>query len=1313
MENSIFRQVLLAALGAALVAVLLSVLAVYFPGAPAPVVWLTALLAVGAVCGGLAWLFSARVAAEMGRLAAWLSAFAAGKELDSTPPAVNLRECDGPREDLGRLAAWQRNLLDICWAAREGDLSRRLPPRSEEDPLAPAFNGLLADLHQANLSYAEAVSYLHAIPTPIQVVDRDLNIRFINQAGARSARLAVGQCIGRKCHEIFQTRDCNSDRCKVVRAMIQNRPLTGENISITARGEAPYRYTAAPLKDDNGRIVGAVEYIVDIRDEMRVVAMAEAIAQGDYGISIEPRSEDDRLSHALNRMAATLRELVEKQTEDRWLENGVAAVGDRLHGEHDHLSLAHNILESLVEVLGVQVAAFYLAQDHETLRLIKSYGGDGSLEARKAVHVSEGLIGRALKQGQLLLVNDLPPGYLKISSALGEADAACLAVLPVYFENELRCLIELGGNRPFGTREVTLLQRVAENIGIAVHTTEVRYELARLLETTQEQAEKLQAQQEELRQTNAELQEQARALAASEERLQVQQEELRVSNEELEERSKTLAEKNRELVRARRELEDKARALETSGRYKSEFLANMSHELRTPLNSILILSQLLAANKEGNLQPKQVEFASTIHNSGSDLLHLINEVLDLSKIEAGRMEINPETVNLKAMLDSLAGLFQPLAEQKGVSLKVEQEEGTPIAIFTDDNRLRQVLKNLLSNAFKFTEKGGVELRYGRPRAGELPAWLKLDPRRAVYFAVQDSGIGIPADKLEVVFEAFKQADGTTSRKFGGTGLGLSISRQLARLLGGDLTLASEEGAGSTFTLWLPERLEHQETAAPLAGPAPAAGRATAAPAAPATSAPAAPAPPSAPADRTVGPAPAVERGSKPSAGQGAQVATGGPAMPTAAPGSDRSSQEAAAPEYHPAGPPPEQEANALIRDDRRNLKREDKSLLIIEDDSAFSALLLDLAREKGYKGLVAEDGETGLHLADYYRPSAILLDMGLPGISGREVMERLKKNPETRHIPVHFISASDRSSEVMQLGAVGYLTKPVSVEKLEQVFGRIEKLIDSPVKRLLVIEDDLVQRQAIRALIGDGGDVEVVEADSGEGAHRLLQEEHFDCVILDLGLGDMSGFDLLARIKDDSRIAKIPVVIYTGRDISPDEEERLQQYADSIIIKGARSPERLLDETTLFLHRVEKSLPNEQQEILKTLHSRESAFEGRTVLLVDDDMRNIFALSSVLEEHGLSIVVARHGGEALDKLARHPEIDLVLMDIMMPEMDGYEAMRRIRRDPGQANLPIIALTAKAMRGDKDKCLAAGANDYLAKPVDPERLLSLLRVWLYR
>jgi CheY-like chemotaxis protein/signal transduction histidine kinase/PAS domain-containing protein len=1263
MRFSFYRGSLLASLLTAAVAMLLAILAGTAPAGPPFVVWMVAIVATVGAAAGISWFFTLTCIDDLRQLGSWLTSFVRGEDNLPDPPTVGSSDCLQLKRDFQHLAAWQREITETCWAAREGKSSRLfLEGRGERDQLAVAFNSLIGDLHQANSQYLEAISYLHSIPTPVQVVDRDLTVRFINRAGARSARLSVGQCIGKKCHELFRTRDCNSDRCKVARAMVQDRSLSGENIIITPKGEAPYRYTAAPLKDEHGRIIGAVEYIVDIRDEMKVVELAEAVSKGNYEITIPLRSEDDRLSQALNRMADTLREMAGKQETERWLAAASEAVGDRLHGEHDLVTLAHNILEVLVDVLDAQVAAFYLAQDQSTLRLLKTYGADETLP-RQIIGRDQGIIGRALHQEKVLVINDLPPDYLRISSGLGETRAAGLVVAPLYFENRLLAVIELGRHQPFSQREGALLELVLENIGVAIQTTEARLETARLLATTREQSEKLQVQQEELQQANEELQEQTRALSISEGRLQAQQEELRVSNEELAERSSVLVEKNKEveaanlkLLRAQQELEEKAAALELSGRYKSEFLANMSHELRTPLNSILILSQMLAANKEQNLLAKQVEFATTIHNSGSDLLKLINEVLDLSKIEAGRMEINPEEITLETLLSSLLAPFKPLAEEKGLKLELKRGGNAPAVIFTDDTRLRQVLNNLLSNAFKFTEQGVVGLTVGRPAAGELPPELSLaDPAKIIYFRVRDSGIGIPLDKQEIVFEAFKQADGTTSRKFGGTGLGLSISRELAKLLGGVLTLESSEGKGSAFTLWLPENfsatrstLEEREKGA-----------------------------------------------TKEKRNTGVTAAANAPAAAT---------------ETSP--PNPDHGSGKLVRDDRRKIRNGDKVLLIIEDDPVFASLLLDLAREKSYRGLIAEDGETGLHLADYYRPSAILLDMGLPGISGREVLERLKNNADTRHIPVHFISASDQSSEIMPMGAIGYLTKPVTMEKLEQVFARIERLVATPVKRLLIVEDDLVQRQAIKALIGNG-DVTVVEASSGEEAYRMLKAEHFDCMILDLGLGDMSGFDLLARVKENREISRVPVVVYTGREIDQNEEERLQQYANSIIIKGARSPERLLDETTLFLHRVEKNLPRDQQEILNTLHHRESTFTGRTILVVDDDMRNVFALSSVLEEQGLNIVVARNGLESIEKLVEHPETELVLMDIMMPEMDGYQAMRQIRKDPGKADLPIIALTAKAMRGDRDKCLTAGANDYLAKPVDPEKLVSLLRVWLYR
>ncbi|MFZ5425479.1 MAG: response regulator, partial [Thermodesulfobacteriota bacterium] len=746
-------------------------------------------------------------------------------------------------------------------------------------------------------------------------------------------------------------------------------------------------------------------------------------------------------------------------------------------------------------------------------------------------------------------------------------------------------------------------------------------------------------------------------------------------NEELEEQTQTLSDqkehiqkKNLELVKAQSAINQKARELEVASRYKSEFLANMSHELRTPLNSILILSQLLSGNRDENLTSKQVEAAKAINTSGAELLKLINDILDLSKVEAGKIELQVTQNNMGDFLADLRRVFREQAEEKGLDFVIERLEGSPETIRTDSHRLQQVLRNLLSNAFKFTAEGTVTVRVRRPEPEEVEL-TGLDPATSVAFSVIDQGIGIPADKQALIFEAFKQADGSTSRTYGGTGLGLSISRELTKLLGGVIRLKSAIGEGSEFTVILPEE---------YAGPA---GESVTA------------------AKRAGGEA-AVEGAPAPAAEQA-------PATPIPTPPAEPARAEAAP----PASPPPPA-AVEDVKDDRKSLAPGDKTLLVIEDDPRFCEVLRDLAHERGFKCLVAGDGETGLHFADYHRPNAIILDIGLPGIDGWTVMERLKANPDTRHIPVHFMSASDSSLDAMRMGAVGFLTKPVSLEKIDEAMSRIEKILSRSMSRLLVVEDDDIQRESIRSLIGNG-DVKTTAVRTGAEALDELSTDQYDCMILDLGLEDMSGFDLLERIRSGKNLPRVPIIIYTGRDITREEEAQLARYAESIIIKGARSPERLVEETALFLHRVESSMPQEKQRRLKLVHDKDAILSGRRILLVDDDMRNVFALTSVLEEKGINPIIARNGLECLEKLKENPDTDLILMDIMMPKMDGYEAMRAIRKDPRHKKLPIIALTAKAMAGDRAKCIDAGASDYLAKPVNTDKLISMLRVWLYK
>ncbi|MBE1423645.1 tubulin-specific chaperone A [Desulfomicrobium macestii] len=995
------------------------------------------------------------------------------------------------------------------------------------------------------------------------------------------------------------------------------------------------------------------------------VSFAEAISAGDLKARLDLRQKDElgMLAKALNSMARNLREM-------DWLNQGKTGLDDTLRGEHSPQELARLFISFICKHLDSQIGLFFLHDDGE-LVLTSSYAFTNRQGQFTRLRVGEGLVGQAALEGEILTFAQVEEGAPHFHFGPGEAVPSHFLAAPVFMGKELLGAFLIGREYAFSPLHRQFIADIAKNTAVLFNMATSRGVIADLLRQAQEQQEmlrvaneeleeqtnmlkesqtELQAQQEELQVTNEELAEQTRALKESERRLQDQQGELRSVNDklgeramELEEQKSAIRRKNKELLRAQEQLKLKAQELESASRYKSEFLANMSHELRTPLNSILILSQLLAHNKEGNLSPKQTEAASAINSSGADLLRLINEILDLSKVEAGKVELHLEEMPLTSMISDLQRVFKGVAVEKGVSFLVEQDPSLPETMLTDTHRLQQVLRNLLSNAFKFTDHGSVTLSISRPDPEiALPESIP-SAEEAICIAVTDMGIGIPEDKQGTIFEAFRQADGSTSRKYGGTGLGLSISRELTKLLGGEIRLHSREGQGSTFSLILPLR-HHAGTSVDETRPRE-----------------------SAPEQKATPPRPAK----------------------------------------------PEVEAPApYLQDDRANLKSGDKSLLIIEDDQHFARILRDQARDMGFKVLLAADGETGLHFADFHAPSAIILDNVLPGIDGWTVMERLKNDPGTRHIPLSFISAEDRSLEAMRMGALAFLTKPVKIEELQKLLEKIDTFIKKPSRRLLVVDDDALQRESIRALIGNG-DVETVTAASGAQALALLKSQNFDCMILDLGLSDMSGFDVLRTLRSGPTPSTLPVVVYTGRDLSDEEERRLSQYAESIIVKGARSPERLLEETTLFLHRVQANLPQEKQRMLQTDSEPESVLYARTVLVVDDDMRNIFALTSVLEEKGMQVVVARDGSESLTKLRENPEIDLVLMDIMMPVMDGYEAMREIRKDPRLKDLPIIALTAKAMKGDKSACIEAGANDYLAKPVDMDKLLSLLRVWLYR
>ena len=923
------------------------------------------------------------------------------------------------------------------------------------------------------------------------------------------------------------------------------------------------------------------------------------------------------LDRSFRDMTSSLRQAREGARNADWLKSGLNELNSVMRGEQAAPELADKVLTYLVEYLKAGVGALYLLDERaEELNLAATYAFTRRKNLGDRFRLGEGLIGQAARERKPICLANVPADYLPIGSALGESVPKVVIALPLLHGRRLVGALEIGAFAEFSDAQLEFLSLAQEAVAIGLGVSLSRQRMTELLEETQQQAEELRMQQEELQQSNEELEERAQML-------ETQRENIRA--------------KNREIEVAAEELRQKAHELERVSAYKSEFLANMSHELRTPLNSLMILSSLLMQNKDENLSEKQIEFASTIHAAGADLLNLINDILDLAKIEAGRIQLDCADIPIDGLSDSIRNLFQPQADEKRLAFTVEVDPGAPRVFNADSQRVHQILKNLLSNALKFTARGEVRLRVAAPAGNDNPL-----PVPAIAFAVSDTGIGISADKQQAIFEAFQQADGSISRKYGGTGLGLSISLELARKMGGDIRMSSAEGRGSVFILYLP--LAAADGAAPPAARlhAPAVLR------------------PQAPAARVADPLPL-------------------------------------------ASPAP---------DELGRLKRGDRSILVIEDDADFAKILQEMIRERGFSVLVADSGERGLELAERDLPNAIILDVMLPGIDGWNVMRSLKDNPRTRHIPVHFLTCLEDRQKAMSMAAIGFVTKPVDTEQLNQVFESIERSVAKSVKRVLVVEDDEDEAYSVVALLDDK-DVEISVASSGAEAVDLLSSGPFDCVVLDLGLPGMSGFDLLDHIQGMERGARVPIIIHSGRDLSENDERRLRRYAESIVIKGAKSPERLLNEVTLFLHQVETELPVKKQRMIRAALDKEAMLEGRKVLLVDDDMRNLFSLSSVLAEKNMVVIEAENGQKALARLHEHPDVAIVLMDIMMPETDGYTAMREIRKNPRFENLPVIAMTAKAMKGDYEKCIEAGASDYIAKPIDVDKLFSLIRVWMYQ
>ncbi|WP_406699623.1 HAMP domain-containing protein [Singulisphaera sp. Ch08] len=1001
----------------------------------------------------------------------------------------------------------------------------------------------------------------------------------------------------------------------------------------------------------------------NLTTQVRAIAeVATAVTKGDLtrSITVEAQGEVAALKDNINEMIRNLKDTTQKNNEQDWLKTNLAKFTRRLQGQRDLLSVTKLILSDLAPVVSAQHGVFYmmdLSGGEPFLKLTSTYAYRERKSLRNGFMIGEGLVGQCAFEKERILVGDVPGDYIRINSGLGEAPPLNIVVLPVIFEGEVKAVIELASFNLFKEIHLNLLDQLTETIAIVLNTIEANMRTESLLSQSQSLAYELQSQQEELRQTNTRLEKQAASLQASEELLKSRQDELKQANEQLETKAGQLSKqksqvegKNREIELAQLSLQEKAEQLALTSKYKSEFLANMSHELRTPLNSLLILAEMLSENTDGNLSAKQKGFAQTIYAAGSDLLSLINDILDMAKIESGTMAIEVGEVSFQELRDYVERTFQPVAETKNLSFVIDLVNSLPAGVATDFKRLQQVLRNLISNAFKFTESGTVKLRVDLAREGWSPEHPVLDhAAEVVAFTVSDTGIGIPSDKLRIIFEPFQQADTGTSRKYGGTGLGLSISREIARLLGGEIRVRSTVGEGSHFTLYLPRNYV--------------------------------PVVPRQPGGLIVEPPEIGPRSAE-------AWSTVREAIPFSFPKAE------------------------IGGDPRSSIRSGDRVVLIIEHDSKFLDLLVDKAHEVGFKAVTTTWGEMGLTLAHELKPDAITLDLRLPDMDGWVVLDRLKHDPETRHIPVHIISVDDSWQRGVRLGAFAYLKKPVDRRSLDLAFSSIKNFVERSMRSLLVVEDNDLERTAIVEAIG-GGDVETTAVATASEALVALESQPFDCLVLDLGLPDMNGFDLLEQVRRNPKFHDLRIVIYTGRDLTPAEEARLEETAETTIVKDLRSLEHLLEKTTLFLHRVDAHLRPSARQSIEQIHKEDGVLAGKKVLIVDDDLRNIFAMTSKLERWKMDVFRAENGRQALALLEKSPGIDIILMDIMMPEMDGYETMKAIRALDDYKDLPIIALTAKAMRGDRQKCLDAGASDYLAKPVAGDQLSSMLRVWIHR
>jgi HAMP domain-containing protein/CheY-like chemotaxis protein/signal transduction histidine kinase len=1148
----------------------------------------------------------------------------------------------------GNLTAQVRNIAEVTTAVARGDLSRKITVDVKGEILE-LKNTINTMVDQLNAFAAEVTRVAREVGTDGKLggqakvpgvagtwkdLTDNVNVMAVNLTEQVRGIVKVVTAVANG--ELTQKLTVNAKGevaalAETINNMTDTLATFADQVTTVARevgvegrlgGQASVPGAAGTWKD----LTGNVNLLADnLTNQVRAIAeVATAVTKGDLtrSIQVEASGEVADLKDNINTMIDNLRLTTDRNTEQDWLKTNLARFTGMLQGQRDLSSVGRMLLSELAPLVDAQQGVIYQmeSEDSASMVLLSAFASDGQDGHLRRLRVGEGLVGQCAAEKQRMLIGNLPENTIPIRSGLFQAVPRNVIVLPVLFEDRVKAVIELASLSVFTASHLAFLEQLTASIGIVLNSIEATMQTEGLLKQSQQLATELQTQQKELQQTNEQLAQKAQQLA--EQNVEVER-------------------KNQEIEQARRALEEKAKELALTSKYKSEFLANMSHELRTPLNSILVLGQQLTDNPDGNLTPRQVEFARTIHGAGTDLLNLISDILDLSKIESGTVSVDAEEVFFASLLDMVGRPFRHEAENRRLSFEVHTDSHLTRSLVTDSKRLQQVLKNLLSNAFKFTEHGGVQLAVSVAAGG----WSEDHPILAsaasvVAFEVSDTGIGIPNEKQRIIFEAFQQADAGTSRKYGGTGLGLAISRELASLLGGEIQLRSAPGRGSTFTLYLPQT---------YVGPS---------------------APAAALAERRTGPLP------------------------------------------RQLSPVSVELAIERISDDRANLQPDDAVLLIVEDDPHYARALVDLSHDKGFKVLVAMSGAEALSLAREFHPAAISLDVFLPDMLGWTVLNHLKQDSATRHIPVQMLTLDEDRQHGLTRGAFAFVTKPTTPEGLESALTRIKEYTKPRRKRLLVVEDNPAEQLSIRELLGHD-DIDVSIAATGAEALIAVTEQPFDCVVLDLTLPDMTGFEVLERLGDSPALNDLPVVVFTGKELPPEEDSRLHTLARSVVVKGVESPERLLDETALFLHRVVADLPSVKQRMLDRLHRSDDALVGKKVLVVDDDVRNIFALSSVLERRGMSVLTAGTGREAIATLESTPEMAIVLMDIMMPEMDGYETMQVIRQNALFRRLPIIALTAKAMKGDREKCLEAGASEYLAKPVNTEQLLSALRVWLHR